>query len=75
MNKHFIINSARFYNRTIYGKIAFQYGDTTCFMNRIIPRVNYIFIIYMSDFCDFTLCFKSYCFAVCIEVTIISQTF
>ena len=65
MNEHIFIYGTCFYNGTVYCKITFKNGNTTCFMNRVIPRMNNVFIHNMSYRCNFTLCFKSYSFAIC----------
>ena len=70
MNKHICIYGTGFYNGTIYSKVTFKNRDTTSFMYWIIPWVNNIFIHNMSCRCNFTLCFKSNSFAICMKATI-----
>ena len=70
VNEHIIIYGTCFYNRTVYSKVTFKNRNTTCFMNRIIPWMDNIFIHNMSCCCNFTLCFKSYSFAICMQTTI-----
>ena len=70
MNEHIRIYCTSFYNRTIFSQVAFKYSNTTSFVNWIIPRMNYVFISYISSLSNFTLCFKGYCLALRMKTTI-----